>query len=286
MDRNIVFVHRGGPESASYRYRALEPAKHVSRVNGFSCSINGGAADIIVFSKPQPDDVQMLKSAKKEGCRVVADICDDHFNREGYAYYKDVVIGADFLIVPTQVMADRVLEHTGRLVDAVIPDAYEEDEREPHAEGDRALWFGHNANVKDLRKWMGNLKDWDFLVLTGPRLPEDGVNSRKWSKEAQTEELSRANIVFLPTRKGAEYKTNNRLLNSIRAGCFPICAQHPSYIEFKQSVWVGDPYTGLRWVKAFRSDLNALVRQSQDYIRDKYSPQAIGSLWAKAMEAV
>jgi hypothetical protein len=285
VDRNIVFVHRGGPSSASYRYRALEPAKHVSKINGFSCSINGGAADIIVFSKPQPDDVPMMEAAKKDGCKVVADFCDDHFQHPSFAFYKDMVKGADFVVAPTKVMAERILEHTGRVADAVIPDAYEEAEREPHAEGNKILWFGHNVNVMDLRKWMGNLKDWDFTILTGPKLPEE-AKSRLWTPESQTEELARANIVFLPTRKGAEYKTNNRLLNSIRAGCFPVCAQHPAYIEFKDMVWVGDCYTGLRWVKAFSGDLNGLVKQAQDYIREKYSPAAIGALWAKAMEAV
>lgn len=284
-DKNIVFIHRQGPDAASYRYRALEPAKHISRVNGFSCAINGGAADILVLSKPSLEDVVMMGEAKKEGCKVVADFCDDHFNNPSYAFYKDVAKEADFVVVPTQVMADRVLEHTGKVADAIIPDAYEEEESEPHADGEKVIWFGHNTNVKDLRPWMGNLKDWDLTVLTGPNLPED-ARSRKWTKEAQTEELSKANIVFLPTRKGAEYKTNNRLLNSIRAGCFAICAQHPSYIEFKKMVWVGDPYTGLRWVKAFRSDLNGLVKEAQDYIRDRYSPATIGSMWAKAMEAV
>ena len=285
MDKNIVFVHRGGPESASYRYRALEPAKHVSRVNGFSCAINGGAADIVVFSKPQAEDLVMLDGAKKEGCKVVADFCDDHFTNPAFSHYKAIAQRADFVVVPTQVMAERLLEHTGRVADAVIPDAYEEDEREPHAEGEKVLWFGHNTNVKDLRKWMGNLREFDLTILTGPNLPE-GVNVKKWTQQSQTEELASNNIVFLPTRPGAEYKTNNRLLNSIRAGCFPVAAQHPSYIEFKKMVWVGDQFTGLRWAKAFRSDLNGLVKRAQDHIREKYSPQTIGSMWAKAMEAV
>lgn len=285
MDKNIVFVHRAGPNSASYRFRALEPAKHVSRINGFSCAINGGAADIIVFSKPQPDDVAMMEAAKKDGCKVVADFCDDHFENPQYGFYKQMAVGADFVVVPTKVMAERILTHTGRVADAIIPDAYEEEEMEPHAVGDKVLWFGHNANVKDLRPWMGNLKDWDLTVLTGPQLPTE-AKSRAWTKEAQTEELAAANIAFLPTRKGAEYKTNNRLLNSIRAGCFPICSQHPSYIEFKNFVWVGDPYTGLRWVRAFPDELNGLVKQAQGYIREKYSPAAIGAQWAQVMEAL
>jgi hypothetical protein len=61
-----------------------------------------------------------------------------------------------------------------------------------------------------------------------------------------------------------------------------------SYIEFKGMCWVGHFPTGLRWVDAFRGTgvLDECVREAQGYIRDRYSPQAIGQKWASFLESV
>lgn len=282
-DKNIVFIHRGGPEMASYRYRALVPATHLSRINGYSCAINGGAADILVFSKPMIDDVDMLKAAKKEGCKIVVDFCDDHFDKN--AHYKFIAKEADLVVCPTPVMADRILEHTGRLADHVIPDAYEHEEKEPHAEGFNLLWYGHKSNLQDIKMWVPHIRDpWKLSIATGPNYPEADKN--KWGVEAIAEELSKANSVFIPTRKGAEYKSNNRVLNAVRGGCFVIAANHPSHAEFRKWLWVGEPQTGLNWAKAFQKDLNGLVKEAQNYIREKYSAKTIGKLWEEVVACV
>ncbi len=279
-DKQIVFIHRSGPEMASYRYRSLVPAMHLSRVNGYSCSINGGAADILVFSKPMADDLKMLREAKKEGCKAIVDFCDDHFVKN--AHYKEMAKEADLIVCPTKVMADRILEYTGKVVDVVIPDAYEHEEQEPHAEGFNMLWYGHKGNLHDLKPWIPYITEpWKLSIATGPNYPEADKN--KWGVEAIKEELTKANCVLIPTRKGAEYKSNNRLLNAVRGGCFVIAGWHPSHMEFQKMLWVGDCGTGLRWTKAFQQDLNGLVKQAQDYIREKYSPKTIGKLWEEVV---
>lgn len=285
MNRSVVFVHRGGPEAASYRYRSLIPAKQVSRINGYECYINGGSADILVLSKVMPEDVVMAKAAKKQGCKVVVDFGDDHFNHSVYgAVYHEAAKEADLIVTASKVMADRVKTYTGRAVQAVIPDPYEEEEVEPHAVGNNLLWFGHNLNLPDLRPWTENVKGWDFTVCTGPKRVGD-FNCVRWSQLAQTEELRKANVVILPTRAGVENKTNNRLLNTIRSGAFPVCGLHPSYEEFRKLVWVGDVRTGLAWAKAFQDELNGLVKGAQDFIRERYSPAVIGHQWAEVLEA-
>jgi hypothetical protein len=194
---------------------------------------------------------------------------------------------ADHIIVPTTEMKRRVFDATHREA-FVIGDPYEQEECPPHTQGDNLLWFGHNLNLKDLLPYLNLVDKFDFTICTGPHLPESDEDCRyvKWSPEALKEEFKRANLVLLPTRKGVEHKTSNRLVNAIRAGCFPICGNHPGYYEFRQMAWVGDIHTGLRWAKAFPHLLDELVLEAQEYVRERYSPLTIGKQWCKVMEAL
>ena len=46
---DVLFMHGGGADSASYRYRVETPAKYLNK-NGYNVNINGGNTDkIIVF---------------------------------------------------------------------------------------------------------------------------------------------------------------------------------------------------------------------------------------------
>lgn len=282
---NVVFIHRGGPGMASYRYRALIPAQQLSHINGYQCSINGGDADIAVFSKPVPEDMEIFERAKSEKVRIVVDLGDDHFHHKILGpLYRTMAERADVLVVPTEEMKKRVFENSAR-ESMVIPDPYEEPECEPHAVGMNALWFGHKVNLPPLMPWISIIKKngFDLRIVTGPNPPPDCV---AWSPKTVKEELARANVVVLPTKPGDEYKSPNRLLNTIRAGCFAVCDPHPSYEEFKHFMWVGDIRTGLHWCKAFSEDLNRLVKRAQEHIEERYSPATIAHKWAQLLEAL
>jgi hypothetical protein len=97
--------------------------------------------------------------------------------------------------------------------------------------------------------------------------------------------LQESQIVLLPTRAGVEYKSANRLVNAIRAGCFPVCGALPSYKEFRKVAWVGKFETGLQWAKAMKDELNDRVKEGQAYI-EKFSPESVGKLWEQALEAL
>lgn len=268
---------------ASYRLRAKVAADRLNEL-GIQASINTGEADVLVISKPDGVDIPMAQAAKKEGCRIVVDICDDHYQHSKLGpQYIQIAKLADVLVSPTAEMARRTKEATG-CDSAVICDPYEQEEQTPHAEGETLLWFGHQTNLGDLNPYVKMLGEWNLRVATGPAYPVPEHN--KWGKEAVGDELKASNVVFLPSRKGAEYKSNNRLLNAIRGGCFAVCARHPAHIEFRKLLWVGEVMTGLTWAKANMRDLNDLVRAAQDYIRDRYSRASIGDQWASLLRSV
>jgi hypothetical protein len=211
------------------------------------------------------------------------DFCDDHFNdMEAETYRKFADIG-DAFVTGTTTMRGRFYDYTKK-DSFVIGDPYEQPELEPHADGDLYLWFGHFRNLPEITEVAHIVGKRKILIATGPKAPNDKMAI--WGPHNLGIALAQSNIVLLPTREGMEYKTNNRLLNAIRGGCFPVCVQHPAYTEFRDMVWVGHFQTGLRWVEAYRHDLNGLVKQAQDYIRDRYSPKAIGAQWASFLESV
>jgi hypothetical protein len=200
---------------------------------------------------------------------------------------------SDQIICPTANMAERVYRVSGK-TPVVVPDPYEEALQEPHANGEKLLWFGHIVNVKDLQPWKQALNG--IRICTGPKpqvkdKPHKHLSTNvnnwqdnyiEWTPQAQTEELTTANIVVIPNRRGAEYKTPNRLLNSVRAGCFVLAGGSPSHDEFRKMVWVGDLKAGLDWARAFKDELSDRVKEAQSYI-EKYSPDAVSKRWEEVL---
>lgn len=268
----VVFIHRGGPEAASYRYRAEVPAKYVG------ATINEGPADIVVFSKPILDDVVLAKDYKSKGAKVVVDLCDPLFKER--PQYEEICKIADKCVVPTAWARDIVGRYTTRSV-AIIPDPYEFDEVKPHAGGSKFLWFGHNANLDDIRPYATKVDD--LRVISGP-LVGDGITH--YSRANLERAFAESNLCLFPTRKGAEYKSPNRFVNAVRQGLFPICHPHPSYNEFKGLAWIGEIETGVRFALHEGDRLNPLVAQMQDMVREKYSPETVGGLWKDLLNSI
>jgi len=265
--------------------RSVFPAQYVG---GFVNGSETEAANIMVFTKPTPTDVVLARELKAEGMKIVADIIDDHFRHKLVGQsYADMVNLADVIVTPTANMSDRMVKYGLRPADVIIPEAYDEAFAEPHANGaEQYMWFGCQGNLKDIRPWIKNglLNGMPLTIVSGPNenLGHDWI---QWTPEVQTKSLQQANIVLLPTRKGVEYKSANRLVNSLRAGCFPVCGDLPSYKEFRRFCWVGKFDTGLRWAQACKHELNDRVKEGQAYI-EKFSPDAVGKLWEQTLEAV
>ena len=139
-----VFIHRSGPSAASYRYRAEIPARAIG------ATVNGGEAQVLIFSKPTPDDVAMAKEMKAEGVKIVADFSDDHFNHAIWGpVYREMIGLADWVVTPTENMRDRLHKYYDDLTVTVIPDPYEEAYSTPHANGaEPFLSYGHQPNFQ------------------------------------------------------------------------------------------------------------------------------------------
>lgn len=276
----IVFIHRGGPEMASYRYRALLPAHELNKLNGYQVTINEGEADTVIFSKCTEADIALAKDVKAQGAKVLVDIGDDHLTHPMIGpIYTQMMQLADRLVTPTHEMAERLYRVTGKSP-VVIPDPFEYPEALPHAEGNKLLWFGHERNLKTLRRFLAYTKAWDFAAITGPR---EHPGMLRWSHETVLFKLAESNVVLIPTNKGEEYKSANRLLNAVRAGCFVVAGDAPAHREFQSMLWVGDVKHGLDWARAFPDRLNALVAQAQAHIAVKYHPKRIAELWAQVL---
>ena len=257
----ISFLHRGGETMASYRYRAAIPAAELG------ASINDPSADVLVFAKPMPEEVEEAKSAKDDGRVVIVDFCDDHFDRE--PYYEQMARLADAVTAPTAEMARRI-----PVVVHVIPDPYEYPEVAPHCHGNRVLWFGHAVNIRSLvrvlPKVTGQLKAVSNVPWAVP-----------WSPETMLREFAHADIVILPAT--ADYKSPNRAVEAIRQGCFVVAETHPSINNFP-GIWIGDIKEGIEWAQQNQSEANERTAQAQSFVRNAYSPRIVASAWRNLCE--
>lgn len=280
MRHTPMFIQRLGPQTATFRYRSQIPAKQLGG------SVNGGEASVLIFSKPTPDDLELAKQHKGD-LGIIVDFCDDHFRTHTMGkIYAEMAHLADRIVVPTENMAGRITKYTGLTAHAIIPDPYEEELCPPHADGNRFVWFGHSTNLKEIRPWLPEMQNRDFTMVTLD--PRQTLNTEfiPWTQQTQTTELRKANIACLPTRKGVEYKSPNRIVNALRAGCFPVCGGSiPSYREFRKFAWVGNFATGIRWAEHCRAELNDLVSEGQKYI-EKFSPENVGNLWREVIESL
>lgn len=252
----ISFIHAGGPQMASYRYRAQIPAKSLD------AEINKYPADILIFAKPQPREVDWARWAQSEGHKIVADFCDDHFEQP---HYKQMATIADLVTCSTPALAERLFRPS-----YMVPDTYEFEECAPHCAGANLLWFGHSSNFHSLRK----------LGDVGPlRVVSNIAGAIPWSLEALQSELRRADIVLMPAT--ADYKSPNRTLEAIRMGCFVVAEPHPAINDFP--IWVGDIKEGIEWATQNPEQANQMTQLAQAFIREKYSPAIQASAWRTAL---
>lgn len=244
-----------GPNIASSRLRAAIPQRELQKLG------MGKGSDVLVYGK----HLVPMQVAKRYPKRVF-DICDDHFGGPFADYYLEHAAKADLVTCNSDTMAWIVRQHTGRVA-TVIPDPYESDEK-PAGAGDGLLWFGHQSNLQDLHPYI----DLKPEILTGD----------DWSREKQLAALERCAAVMIPTGKSMA-KSANRLIESVRNGRFVIAGELPAHDEFATWMWVGDIREGVDWFRANTDKAVERVGFCQAYVRQHYSPEAIGRLWFNAL---
>jgi hypothetical protein len=170
-------------------------------------------------------------------------------------------------------MAEIIHDATGR--DAVvIDDPWETEEREPSVYGEGVLWFGHSANIASLLP---------HIEAIGPKLLVcSNVRSAHvpWSLENESKCLQGAAVCVLTANNAGA--STNRVVKAIRAGRFTCVPEGApaSWQTLAPYIWIGDVGEGIRWALNNREEACKKIQAGQAYIREKFSPQLIGSQWA------
>lgn len=265
---NVSFIHRGGAGMASYRYRAMLPAHHLG------ARINDTSADVLVYAKPAPEEVDEAVAAKDAGKAIVVDFCDDHFATQ--PHYMQMADLADAVTCPTTTMMAQIMAAGYKGEVTVIFDPYEFPEVMPHCAGANLLWFGHGSNFNSLVRVLPRI----FAPLVAvSNIPL----ARPWSMETMYREFLSADIVILPAT--APHKSANRAIESIRQGCFVVAEPHPSLTELP-GIWIGDIPEGIAWAIQNPSQANERTREAQNYVSTRFSPRTQASAWKSLLQRV
>lgn len=258
----ISFIHKWNEKSASYRYRAMIPARNLG------ASMNDLEADILIFCKPQPEEVGEIKRLKSHQ-KVIVDICDDWIGME---HYQWMLRKADAITCSTKELKSR-LEMSG-FSSIVIDDPYEFDLAEPHCHGASLLWFGHASNFHGVQRIIPQLTGYNLRIVSN--VPK----TIPWSVKTLLRELARADIVIMP--ETLVFKSCNRTVEAIRRGCFVVAENHISLRDIP-GIWIGGIREGIRWASTHQKEANEWIRQAQSYITVKYSPIRVSNAWRKAL---
>ncbi len=261
----VSFIHRGGPEMASYRYRCAMPAEWLG------ATVNDFTASTLVFSKVMHADLMEIGKAKARGQYVIVDFCDDHFQ---WPIYKEAVRLADSIICCSDVLKAKIAELGREAV--VIPESYEFPLEKPHFSGQRLLWFGGAVNRDALERILPDLENYPLRIVSNH--PGD----IPWSHETMLKEFKRADIVVMPMRE--EYKTANRTVEAVRQGCFVIAEPQPSIMDIP-GIYIGNIKEGLEWIKKQPlSSIDSRISSAAMYVTGKYSPSILAAMWRDAIQ--
>jgi hypothetical protein len=253
------------PALASFRLRVDIPRRHLGA--GFQSCV-GTTGEVTFFYKN--GNYRLAESIVGP---VVYDVVNDHFRGAQAAEYHAMCSIAHTITCASESMRDTILQATGR--DAtVIDDPWESEEAEPRVLGEGVLWFGHSANLASLLP---------HIEAIGPKLIVcSNVRSAHvpWSLENESRCLQGAAVAVLTASSPGA--SANRVIKAIRAGRFVVLpADCPdAWRQFSDNAFIGDLSAGIAWALNNREEACKKILAGQAYIRERFSPQLIGSQWA------
>ena len=253
----VTFAYYG-EQLASSRLRAKIPQHELAKLG--ICK----GRDVLVYGK------HWLSFDQIKGYRrYIFDCCDDHFNDQFGDYYRAHIDHADEVTCNSAEMA-RIIKREMDRDAIVIPEPYEGKEGVAKI-GPELLWYGHASNL-------GQIIDFPkpVTILTN----QEGYKA--WTPEAFAEEIAKPCIVVIPT--GAKKaKSENRMVEAIRAGRYVCAGPMPSYEPFYRwfpcidipthiDLALGQPYASVDAIKG-----------AQDYILERYAPATIARQWLEVL---
>jgi hypothetical protein len=255
-----------GPDQASSRFRAMIPWLQLQKYG-----VKPGK-DILIASK-HGYSWDITEGYKK----IIFDICDDHFNDKWGIHYRRGCELADAIVCNSEAMQLIIKEETGR--DAfIIEDPYEDDEHEP-AFGDSLLWFGHSTNFPDLARVIPTLdRDVELQIVSNIE------GATQWTPQSMDLALKKCGMVIIPTGKSVA-KSANRMIKALRYGRFVVAEPLPAHHEI-EGPWLGTISKGIKWAIDNPQRVLDRIRQGQDSIRERFSPETIGKKWLEALSSL
>jgi hypothetical protein len=107
----------------------------------------------------------------------------------------------------------------------------------------------------------------------------------EWSRDAERRSLQRSTVVLLTGNSPGA--SSNRVVKALRAGRFVVTPGGvPSWEEFSNYIWIGDPAEGIRWALANREEACAKIRMGQEYMRVANSPRTIALQWTGLFDSI
>lgn len=263
--KTVSFMHSGGADMASFRYRAAIPARELG------VGLNDTSADILIFSKPVVNDLHIARTAKDAGKKIVVDFCDDHFD---WDLYQQMPLLADVIVCPTAAMQEIIRKEFGKMA-VVIDDPHEFEQETPHCAGTNLLWFGHASNLHSLRRIRDKLTPYDLRIVS------NSEGCMPWSLDAMRAHFKWADIFVLPATK--DYKSCNRAVEAIRQGCFVVAESHPSLVDIP-GIYIGDIDEGIEWAKLHPLTANQRTKEAQKYVAKRFAPKTVASAWRQIIQ--
>jgi hypothetical protein len=253
----IGYAVHPNPDLASFRLRVALPARHTGHKY-----IIGSPGDLTFFYKFGNPDL-----ARECEC-VVYDVVNDHFDRADVREMADI---ADELTCASPFMAHHILRTTGRAA-TVIPDPYENAEAKPEVIGTNVLWFGHSANLPSLRPYLDAV---DTVCTSAP-------GAVPWSLDNERICLEDCAVVLMTgSNPGA---SENRVVKAIRAGRFVVAPTDCPASWRDLPIWIGDVRNGIAWAFNNREEACSKIKAGQDYVRERFSPEAVGKQWGRLFD--
>jgi hypothetical protein len=283
---------------------------------GGSGRLDWKTAQVCVVAKylhdlPLQPWLDACRAAKRNGCGLVIDICDNPFTKPPPVptFYSEALRACDAVVVNSQRMGELMAAHAAHHP-LIIEDAILGSMRTPEfAPADRVelLWFGHRINLPYLEERLADLLRFSarrrvrLTVVTqddsGAREWTEGIQSLRvagfvarfvpWSLESLRTALRQCDIVLIPSDPSDPLKAGasaNRIAEALNAGRFPVASPIPSYLAFRDAAWLGqDLVAGITWALANRPEVLARIRRGQALIRERLAADQVGRQWRELL---
>jgi len=279
--------------------RVDRPAKLLSEA-GYKVTVGPEVnpdADVLIFQKHmnQRYDAAMV-SIFKGNKKVIFDVADSHFNGKLHDYYASMINAADLVTASGPNLAEQIKEITGK--DSSVCNDPITFPHYPYRPGNKdtpsLLWFGSATNLGPLHALLHEVGDTHLTVISNPHPMVPGPDGKppyefiEWQPNLVETEIWKYDAVIIPIGDDPtkQNKNTNRAVDALMAGRFVITDSMRVYGELEPFIFIGPLDQGIQFLKDNPDKVKQMVKDGQDYVREKYSDVVIKQQWKSAVEKV